>query len=132
MDDRPRFADARERLRHVFIHDLMVPCFIGVPAPERDQAQRLRINLHLAVREGEGPSVDELHAVVDYEKIVKRVRACVRGARVKLLETLAEQIAVIGLEDPRVRRVLVRLEKLDVFPDAASAGVEIERVAEAV
>ncbi len=131
MDDRPHLADGRTKLRHVFIRDLMVPCFIGVPAPEREQAQRLRINLHLSVREAEGPVIDELHTVVDYEKIVKRVRACVRAARVKLLETLAEQVAEIGLEDPRVRLVRVRLEKLDVFPDAASAGVEIERLQDA-
>ena len=129
MDDRTTLADARQRLRHVFIRDLMVPCFIGVPAPEREQAQRLRINLDLAVGEDPGPMVDELHAVVDYEKIVRKVRACVRGARVKLLETLAEQIAEITLEDPRVRLARVRLEKLDVFADS-TAGVEIERRAE--
>jgi len=127
MSERTTLANATRQLRHVFIRDLMVPCFIGVPAPEREQAQRLRINLDLAVREDAGPLVDELHAVVDYEKIVKRVRTCVRSARVKLLETLAEQVAVIGLEDPRVCTVRVRLEKLDVFPDAASAGIEIER-----
>ncbi|WP_394839311.1 dihydroneopterin aldolase [Pendulispora rubella] len=127
MYERHTMADAGQKLRHVFIRDLMIPCFIGVPAPEREQAQRLRVNIDLSVREESGPVVDELHAVVDYEKIVKRVRACVRAARVKLLETLAEQIADIGLEDPRVRLVRVRLEKLDVFPDAAAAGITIER-----
>jgi dihydroneopterin aldolase len=35
------------------------------------------------------------------------------------------------LGDPRVRSARVRVEKLDVFPDAASAGVEIERISEA-
>ncbi|WP_394829482.1 dihydroneopterin aldolase [Pendulispora albinea] len=126
MDERTTLADARQRLRHVFIRDLMVPCFIGVPAPEREQAQRLRINLDLAVREEPGPLADELHSVVDYEKIVKKTRACVRNAHVKLLETLAEQIMAICLEDARVHLARVRLEKLDVFPDS-TAGIEIER-----
>jgi dihydroneopterin aldolase len=31
------------------------------------------------------------------------------------------------LDDGRVRSVRVRVEKLDVFTDAASVGVEIER-----
>jgi dihydroneopterin aldolase len=44
-----------------------------------------------------------------------------------LLETLAEEIAAICLQDGRVRSVRVRVEKLDIFPDAASVGVEIER-----
>ena len=43
------------------------------------------------------------------------------------VETLAERIAEQCLADPRVQLARVRVEKLDVFPDAASVGVEIER-----
>ena len=42
-------------------------------------------------------------------------------------ETLAERIAEACLTDPRVHLARIRVEKLDVFPDLASAGVEIER-----
>jgi 7,8-dihydroneopterin aldolase/epimerase/oxygenase len=44
------------------------------------------------------------------------------------VETLAERIAALCLSDRRVRVARVRVEKLDVFPDATSVGVEIERV----
>ena len=44
-----------------------------------------------------------------------------------LVETLAERLAGICLQDPRVRSARVRVEKLDVFADAVSVGVEIER-----
>jgi dihydroneopterin aldolase len=40
---------------------------------------------------------------------------------------LAERIAALALEDSRVRAVTVRVEKLDIFDDAESAGVEIVR-----
>jgi len=43
------------------------------------------------------------------------------------VETLAERIAALCLDDARVRSVRIRVEKLDVFPDATSVGVEIER-----
>jgi dihydroneopterin aldolase len=43
------------------------------------------------------------------------------------VETLAEEIADICLDDGRVRVVRVRVEKLDVFDEAVSVGVEIER-----
>ena len=39
----------------------------------------------------------------------------------------AERIARACLADSRVRLARVRVEKLDVFPDAVSAGVEVER-----
>ncbi|HJO96838.1 MAG TPA: dihydroneopterin aldolase, partial [Rhodospirillales bacterium] len=47
---------------------------------------------------------------------------------VNLVETLAEKIAAACLKDKSIRSLRVRVEKLDVFADAASVGVEIERV----
>jgi dihydroneopterin aldolase len=46
------------------------------------------------------------------------------------VEALAEDIARISLEQPRVRRVRVRVEKPGALRFARSVGVEIERSAE--
>ncbi len=121
-------ADARRALRHVFIRDLVLSCSIGVHGHERQADQRVRINLDLAVREDDWRLDDDLENVVCYEKIADGVRAIVGQGHVKLVETLAENIAGVCLMDKRVHSLRVRVEKLDVFADAASAGVEIERV----
>jgi dihydroneopterin aldolase len=123
-----RIADARNQIRHVFIRDLMLSCKIGVHRHEQAGTQRVRINLDLAVRDNRDLH-DDLANVVCYERITNAVRAVVSGRHIKLLETLAEEIAGICLEDARVRSVRVRVEKLDIFPDATSVGVEIERFA---
>ena len=65
--------------------------------------------------------------MVDYEKVADKVRSIVDAGHVRLAETLAERIAEACLIDARVQFVEVRVEKLDIFPDAVSAGVEIER-----
>jgi dihydroneopterin aldolase len=70
---------------------------------------------------------DELSRVVDYAVVADKVRAIVGAGHVRLVETMAERIAEACLEDSRVEQVRIRIEKLDVFPDAASAGIEIER-----
>jgi dihydroneopterin aldolase len=70
---------------------------------------------------------DELTRVVDYEAVANAVRAIVAAGHVRLVETLAERIAEACLADGRVVSARVRVEKLDIFPDAASAGVEVER-----
>ncbi|MGQ0664696.1 MAG: dihydroneopterin aldolase [Pseudomonadota bacterium] len=120
-------ADASQRLRHVFVRDLVLEARIGIRHRERGAAQRVRINLDLAVAEGERPLDDQLANVVCYDALTAGVRRLVAAGHVNLVETLAERIAAFSLEDPRVRMVRVRLEKLDVYPDAASVGVEIER-----
>jgi len=112
----------------IFVRDLELQSLIGVHRHERDGRQRVRINLELDVTGDPAGLDDRLAGAVNYETIVGRVRRIVGAGHVNLVETLAEQIAQACLEDRRVRRALVRVEKLDVFADAASVGIEIERM----
>lgn len=124
----PSIADARSGIRHVFVRDLELMCAIGVHDHERLAPQRVRLNLDLAVIEGDIATVaDDIQNVVCYEGITKAVRAVCARDHINLVETLAEDIAGVCLVHGQVRSVRVRVEKLDVFEDAASVGVEIER-----
>ena len=132
--DTQRIADSARGLRHVFLRDMVLQASIGVHPPEHEATQRVRINVDLGVEDdGSRPlsrsavGKDELPRVVDYERIANSVRAIVAAGHTRLVETLAERIAEACLTDPRVQPRAGRVEKLDVFPDSASAGVEIER-----
>lgn len=120
-------ADAAQRLRHVFVRDLVLTCSIGVYDHEKLKPQRVRINVDLGVREADGTLGDAIENVVCYENIVTRVRSIAFDGHVNLVETMAERVAAMCLQDPRVRSARVRVEKLDVFEDAHAVGVEIER-----
>jgi dihydroneopterin aldolase len=133
--DQARFADSVRATRHMFIRDLVLNASIGVHKHEHEAPQRVRINIDLVVSDDNAsanlsrPAVghDDLARVVDYEKIVNKVQELLRSGHVQLVETLAERLAEACLADPRIRIARVRVEKLDVFADAASAGVEVER-----
>jgi dihydroneopterin aldolase len=129
-----RLADAAAGLRHVFLRDIVLPARIGVHAHEHGRAQRVRINVDLAVeddgaRHASRASVgrDDLARVVDYEAVANLIRQIVAHGHVNLVETLAERIAEACLQDPRICIARLRVEKLDVFDDVASVGVEVER-----
>ena len=132
--DRHRLGGNDRALRNVFLRNLILQASIGVHAHEQVESQRVRINIDLGVDDDsardadDGIGRDELARVVDYEKVADGVRALLTGGHVRLVETLAERIAAFCLLDFRVLRVRVRVEKLDILPDAESAGVEIERV----
>ena len=121
-------ASAAQHVRHVFVRDLVIAAAIGVWAHEKGRTQRVRINIDLGVEEPATPSPDRLDAVVCYDRLTRAVRSLAAGEHVHLIETLAERIAQTALGDPRILNVRVRVEKLDVYPDAAAVGVEIERV----
>jgi 7,8-dihydroneopterin aldolase/epimerase/oxygenase len=132
--DTPPIASSARALRHVFLRDLVLAASIGVHPHEHATPQRVRINVDLGV-EDDGARLlsrkpvgrDELARVVDYEKVAAAVRAIVGAGHVRLVETLAERIAEACLADRRIHLARIRVEKLDIFADAASAGVEIER-----
>jgi dihydroneopterin aldolase len=135
----PRLADQQRALRHVFLRDMVLQASVGVHDFEHDAPQRIRVNVDLAVQDDGAQAMsratpatkamgrDELSRVVDYEAVAGRVRAIVAAGHVSLIETLAERLAETCLADKRVHLARVRVEKLDIFPDTASVGVEIER-----
>ena len=86
------------------------------------------VNLDLGVIDQGAPEGDSLAGVVDYAQLVQRVRSSAESGHVNLVETLAERLASLCLEDARVRSARVRVEKLDALADVAAVGVEIERL----
>jgi dihydroneopterin aldolase len=117
----------RQSVRRVFVKDLVLAALIGIHRHEKDGRQRVRINLEMEVVETEQPVQDRLDDVVCYEDVVTAIRGIVAAGHINLVESLAELVADRCLMNPRVIKVQVRVEKLDVFADASSVGVEIER-----
>ena len=113
-------------MRLVLVRDMVLGATIGVYPHEEHGKQRVRVNVELATEET-GVGEDRLDRVLNYELVVERVRAIVGAGHVRLVETLAERIAAACLEDGRVLRARVRVEKLDVFADTGAVGVEVER-----
>ncbi len=113
-------------VRHVFLRDMVLQASIGWYAHEHGVTQRVRVNIDLGVEEDADTS-DHLGRVVSYETVATEVRTIVAAGHIKLVETLAERIAAACLTDSRVLFVHVQVEKPDVFPDAAAAGVAIVR-----
>ena len=111
----------------MFVRDLVLASNIGAHAHERGASQRVRINVDLRIRESPAPLGDSLANVLSYEDIVSGIRALIAEGHINLVETLAEKIARMCLADRRVARAVVRVEKLDLYTDATSVGVEIAR-----
>jgi dihydroneopterin aldolase len=125
-DNRLGLADGALVIRHIFVRNLELLGHIGIHGHEQGKLQPIRINVDLTV-EDHARLEDRLEKVVDYEAVTEKIRAIVASGHINLAETLAERIAAVCLEDGRVRRARVRVEKLHAVPGAESAGVEIER-----
>ncbi len=112
----------------VFVRNLLLDCEIGVYDHERGRRQRVRVNIDMEVqrRDADAPA-DSMAGVVSYEDVVTGVRRLTQNGHINLVETFALKIADFCLENPQVLAVTVSVEKLDVYVDAESVGVEVTR-----
>ena len=122
-----QIADGDLGIYHVFVRDLVLSCSIGIHPHEKTTPQRVRLNIDLGVGEPDDPFNDRYETIVDYETVTNAVRALLDRGHVNLVETLAEEIAAVCLQDERVRTARIRVEKIEIMPEAGSVGVEIER-----
>jgi 7,8-dihydroneopterin aldolase/epimerase/oxygenase len=111
----------------IFIRDLEMIASVGVYEFEKVRPQRIRVSIDLNVGPRAPDATDTADTVLSYENIVKATRAIVATGHFHLIETLAEKIAAECLHHYTVGSVKVKIEKPDIFPDAATVGIEIER-----
>jgi dihydroneopterin aldolase len=112
-------------LDRISVRDYLREVEIGAFQAERGVTQRIRFNVVLEVAGTTAAQSDDVDKVISYDTIVEAIELQLSTERINLLETLAERIAERCLEDRRVVRAFVRIEKLDRIP--GTLGIEIVR-----
>jgi 7,8-dihydroneopterin aldolase/epimerase/oxygenase len=109
----------------VTVRGLVLMCSIGIRRREREHAQRVRVSVDLLA--GDAFPGEDRRRIINYEKVVAAIREIARSGHIDLCEGFAERVCAACFTDPRVERVRVWVEKLDVFPDAEGVGAILER-----
>lgn len=111
----------------VFIRELRADTVIGVYDWERRIRQSVVLDLELASDNRRAAASDGIEDAVDYAAISARLLSFIEGSEFQLIETLAEQLANIVLEEFAVPWLRLRLAKPGAVAQARDVGVLIER-----
>lgn len=111
----------------IHISDLLVRCILGVTEEERRERQDVLVSLTLQTDLRPAGLSDRLADAVDYRALKKRVLAAAEASSHHLAEALAESIAALCLDDPRIVEVDVTVEKPGALRFARSVAVEVHR-----
>jgi FolB domain-containing protein len=114
-------------LDEISIKDLLLRTIIGINDEERRNRQDVLINVTLWADLQPAGTSDDIADAVNYRTITKRIVQLVEGSQFYLVEKLATEIATICLDNPRVERARVSVEKPGALRFARSVGVAIER-----
>ena len=123
----PEGAAAPAARYTVTVRGLVLMCSIGIRPREHREKQRVRVSVDLVAASAHAVPGEDRRRVINYEKVVAAIREIARAGHIELCEGFAERVCAACLADPRVERVRVWVEKLDIFPDAEGVGAVLER-----
>lgn len=110
----------------IYIRDLTLRCVIGAFPQERKDKQDVVINVELQGAFDAAVASDRLDDAIDYKTITKRLIALVENSDFYLIETLADRLAAVCMEDARVETARVTVDKPGALRFARSVAVEVE------
>jgi dihydroneopterin aldolase len=110
----------------IHIEGLQVLANIGVPEEERAAAQRLSFNLTLFPILGMSDLDDAIERTVNYAAVCGEVKKFVEERRDKLIETLANALALHLLARFEICRITIELRKY-ILPDVEFVSVTVTR-----
>ena len=108
--------------RQIFVQGLKVEAAIGVYDHEHGRTQPLVIDALIDL------SLHEIHGLKDtlnYELVGNIARDYIARGHIRLVETLAEDMATTLLGLPHVQRVELSIHKPEALSDADRAGVTV-------
>ena len=113
--------------RKVIIKNLILKISVGLHDFEKKKRQRVRFNIDISTDSNIKPNNDNLSSIVNYEDTIDKIKYITEKKHHELLEDLAENIFDTIFKSKIVKKVNLKLEKLDIIKNTESVGIEVSK-----
>ena len=113
--------------RKVIIKDLILNISIGIHTFEKKKKQRVKINIEILTNPYVYPNNKDLTTILNYEEVVKKIEKLTNLKHHELIEDLAENIFNMLFKNKLVKKIDLRIEKLDIIKKTNSVGIEVSK-----
>ena len=114
--------------RKVIIKNLILDIFIGIHNFEKKKKQRVRFNIEVVTNPNIKPNNKDLSTILNYEDLINKIKLLVKKKHHELIEDLAENLFEIIFQNILVKKINIKIEKLDIIKNSESVGVEFSKV----
>jgi len=111
----------------IYLHGLKVECVIGVWEWERRIKQLLVIDVDMAADVATAAASDQLDATLNYKAVAKRLIDYVGASEFHLIETVAEKVAQLLIDEFKIKWCRVKIDKGGAVRGTRNVGILIER-----
>jgi len=121
MLDYNKDISMKRRYRKILINNLIMQAFVGVYENEKQNKQRIIVNVELLLSNDTEPKQDNLEATQDYSQFRKCLVDIIESQHFHLLEVLVEKIHATLVRNSYVIGAKVKISKPDIFNDCEVA-----------
>ena len=111
----------------IYLNDLRIDTVIGIYDWERRIKQTVSLDLEMATDVAKAAASDSIEDACDYKAVAKRLIEFVGNSEFLLVETLAERIAQIVLNEFDIPWLRLKVDKQGAVRGAQGVGIIIER-----
>jgi dihydroneopterin aldolase len=122
-----KFKEKYKYKRKVFIKNLILNVFIGIHNFEKKKKQRVRFNIEVITNPYIKPNNKDLSTILNYEDLINKIKLLVKKQHYELIEDLAENMFEIIFQNRLVKKINIKIEKLDIIKNSESVGIEFSK-----
>jgi dihydroneopterin aldolase len=111
----------------IFLRGLKIEAVVGIWDWERRIKQTVSLDLEMATDVRKAATTDSIDSALNYKEIAKRLIAFVGESQFQLVESLAEAVAKLIVEEFGVPWVRVCVAKPGAIEGSREVGIQIER-----
>ena len=113
--------------RKVIIKDLTLNILVGIHNFEKKKKQKVKFNIEILTDPHVTPNNKDLNSILNYEEIVGKIEKIAYLKHHELLEDLAENIFNMIFRNKLVKKINLKIEKLDILKKTKSVGIEVSK-----
>ena len=110
--------------KKIIVKDLILLLSVGIHQYEKLEKQRVKFNIEITTDPNLKP---DIKTIVNYESIINDIKRLTKKTHFELLESLSEAIFDEIFKNKKIKKIKLKIEKLDIIKETTSVGIEVTK-----
>ena len=108
--------------KKIIVKDLILLLSVGIHKFEKLKKQNVKFNIEITTDPNLKP---DARTIVNYESIINDIKKLTDRKHFELLESLSESIFDVIFKNKKIKKIKLKIEKLDIIKETTSVGIEV-------
>ena len=108
--------------KKIIVKDLILLLSVGIHQFEKLEKQRVKFNIEITTDPNLKP---DIKSIINYETVINDIKRLTKKTHFELLESLSESIFDEIFKNKKIKKIKLKIEKLDIIKETSSVGIEV-------